>query len=162
MMFVIGTIFDDFALNRLKSYTILGATAQNRIRFIYDFRRFHVAWLWDPANVMYDFTWCHNDFMWHDFGSPPMSCMTSHDVMTISYDIVLPQPTHKSYMISYDFRLDHVWLCGGGSMMSYEVIMTSSWHHVVPASTAQPARPARPARPPRPARPARPPRPARK
>ena len=128
MMFVIGTIFDDFALNRLKSYTILGLPAQNRIRFMYDFRRFHVAWLWDPANVMYDFTWCHNDFMWHDFGSPPMSCMTSHDVMTISYDIVLPQPTHKSYMISYDFRLDHVWLCGGGHDViwsHYDIIMTS-------------------------------------
>ena len=90
---------------------------------------FHVAWFWEAAKVIYDFRWCHDDFMWHEFGRPPMSYMTLDDVMMISYDIVLA-PNDKSYMISYDFRLNHIWLCVEGRQNDvmwshHDIIMTS-------------------------------------
>ena len=109
-----------------------------RPKVVYDFRRCHDDFMWHdfggPSKSSYDFRWCHDDFMWHDFWgllkswSIQMMSWWFHVTsfwgrLAIIYDFMWFQLT--SYM-TFEVR-----------MMSYDVMMTSSWHHVVPVTTAR-------------------------
>ena len=124
-------------------------------------RWYHMTWLWGPpksymisgdvmmisydmivgtSKIIYDFRWCHDDFIWHDFGwsSPPVKVQTAWDIwksflfLLLLKLLSLSRPSWQetmSYMMSYDFHVKSYMTLEGASKCHIWCHMT--WNQII-------------------------------